>query len=523
LWPNEGKMSLKLKFHIGNNQLLVYVIRLHCIFPEFLNNFSLYSYFMMRLYLALLLFFTVSTQAQQKDGYSIKVTFKPFKNQFIYLAYYYGTQYPVVDSVKLDDKSEGVFKGNKKLGGGIYLIGYPDKSRFFEFLLDKEQQFSITADSADVVHTLKFDHSPENILFNNYQQYMLTKGQEIEKSKNKLASTNDHKDSVKLNDLISDDNKQIKEYRENTIRKNPGSFLSTLLVAMQEPQIPPADKHPGGKYDSLYAYRYFKDHYWDGINFYDDRMARTTFFDGKLDKYFAQLVYPDPDSVNKEIDRMLAFASANDEMKRYLLLKFVNRYLNQKYMWEDKVFVHLFEKYFSNQKYDWLNEKGAQVISNRAYSLMANILGTYASNVVLPDTADRRVSLFGVSASYTLVCFWDPTCSHCREILPKLDSVYRHSWKALGLKIFAIGRETDGTRADWLNFIKQHGLQDWTHVFYSKAEENAMINQNKPGYSQLYDIQSFPTLYLLDGEKRIVAKKLSYEQMNEVLKQKAAK
>ncbi|MBL7763859.1 MAG: hypothetical protein JNL23_10580, partial [Chitinophagaceae bacterium] len=56
---------------------------------------------------------------------------------------------------------------------------------------------------------------------------------------------------------------------------------------------------------------------------------------------------------------------------------------------------------------------------------------------------------------------------------------------------------------------------------YSKAEENSRIAQNNPGYSQLYDIQSFPTLYLLDKDKRIIAKKLSYEQMNEVLKQKS--
>ncbi|MCW3118888.1 MAG: hypothetical protein JWM28_2970 [Chitinophagaceae bacterium] len=476
---------------------------------------------MKRFYPLIILFIAVSVSAQPKDGYSIKVTFKPFKNQFIYLGYYYGTQYPIVDSVKLNEKSEGIFKGDKKLGGGIYLIGYPDKSRFFEFLIDKEQQLTIRADSADVVNSLKFENSAENVLFNNYQQFMLTKGKEIEQAKSQLASAT--KDSVNLNNLIINDNKQIKEYRENAMKKNPNSFLTTLLVAMQEPQVPPADKHPGGKYDSLYAYRYFKDHYWDGVNFYDERLARTTFFDGKLDKYFAQLVYPDADSVNKEIDWMLGYASANAEMKKFLLLKFVNRYITQKYMWEDKVFVHLFEKYFSNQKYDWMNEKGSQLISNRAYSLMANILGTYAANVVLPDTANQRVSLFAVNAPYTLVCFWDPTCSHCRETLPKVDSMYKSNWKALGLKIYAIGRETDGTRADWLNFIRQHHLQEWTHVFYSKTEEKERIAQNTPGYSQLYDIQSFPTLYLLDSEKRIVAKKLSYEQMNEVLKQKAGK
>jgi thiol-disulfide isomerase/thioredoxin len=478
---------------------------------------------MKRFYVLFLLIIALSAYSQQKkDGYNIKITFKPFKNQYVFLGYYYGTQYPIVDSIKLDDNYQGTFKGDKKLGGGIYLIGYPDKSHFFEFLVDKEQNFSITADTTNILKSLKFENSTDNTLFNNYQQYMMAKGKEIDNSRGKLVGAN-HADSVKLNEVIDKGNKDIRQYREELMKKNPNTFLTTLLVGMREPEVPAAGQHPGGKYDSLYAYRYFKDHYWDGVNFYDERLARTTFFDGKLDKYFAQLVYPDADSVNKEIDWMLGYASANAEMKKFLLLKFVNRYLNQKYMWEDKVFVHLFEKYFSNQKYDWLTEKGTQLISNRAYSLMANILGTYASNVVLPDTTDQRVSLYAVNAPYTLVIFWDPTCSHCRETLPKIDSIYRASWKNLGLKVYSIGRETDGTRADWLNFIRNHHLQEWNNVFYSKAEENDRIAKNTPGYSQLYDIQSFPTLYLLDNEKRIIAKKLSFEQMNEVLKEKTKK
>ena len=477
---------------------------------------------MKRFYFLFLLITALSPYAQQKDGYNIKVTFKPFRNQFIYLGYYYGAQYPIVDSVKLDDNCQGTFKADKKLGGGIYLIGYPDKSHFFEFLLDKEQHFSIVADSANLLKNLKFENSIDNTVFINYQQYMMTKGKEIDDARSKLVGAN-HADSAKLNEIIDKGNKDIRQYREDLVKKNPNSFLNTLLTAMHEPEVPPAEKQPGGKYDSTYAYRYFKDHYWDGVNFYDERIARTTFFDGKLDKYFAQLVYPDADSVNKEIDWMLGYASVNAEMKKFLLLKFVNRYLNQKYMWEDKVFVHLFEKYFSNQKYDWLTEKGTQLISNRAYSLMANILGTYASNVILPDTTDQRISLYAVNAPYTLVIFWDPTCSHCRETLPRIDSIYRASWKGLGLKVYSIGRETDGTRADWLNFIRNHHLQEWNNVFYSKAEENARIAKNTPGYSQLYDVQSFPTLYLLDNEKRIIAKKLSFEQMNEVLKEKTKK
>src|SRR5262245_1899187 len=193
----------------------------------------------------------------QLSAYEIKVTLKPFKNQFIYLGHYSGKTLPIDDSVKLDDKSEGVFKGNKKLGGGIYLIGYPDKSHFFEFLVDKEQHFSIVADSADIVKGLKFENSNDNTLFNNYQQYMLTKGKEIDAAKNKLAGAN-HEDSAKLNAIIDKGNKDIRQYRDDLMKKNPKSFLSTLLVAMQEPEVPAAEKQPGGKYDSLYAYRYFK-------------------------------------------------------------------------------------------------------------------------------------------------------------------------------------------------------------------------------------------------------------------------
>lgn len=474
---------------------------------------------MKRFYFLFLLISSFSLHAQQKEGYNIKITFRPFKNQYIYLGYYYGTQYPIVDSVKLDNNSQGTFKGEKKLGGGIYLVGYPDKAHFFEFLVDKEQHFSISADTTTILNNLKFENSADNILFNNYQKYMMIKGKEIDKARGKLKGANPA-DSAKLNAIIDKDNKDIRQYREELMKKTPDSFLATLLAAMREPDVPSAEKQPGGKYDSLYAYHYFKNHYWDGVNFYDDRLVRTTFFEGKLDKYFSQLVYPDPDSANKEIDWMLGYASANAEMKKFLLLKFVNRYLNQKYMWEDKVFVHLFEKYFSNQQYDWLTEKGEQMIANRAYSLMANILGTYASNVILPDTTDQRVSLYAVNAPFTLVIFWDPACSHCREILPKIDSIYRANWKNLGLKVYSIGRETDGTRTDWLNFIRTHRLQEWNNVFYSKKEETDRIAQNTAGYSQLYDVQSFPTLYLLDKEKRIIAKKLSFEQMNEVLKEK---
>ncbi len=466
----------------------------------------------------ILLFLQLMTgfAAFAQTGYEIKITFKPFKKQYIYLGHYFGKSYPIIDSALLNDKSEAVFKGTQKLPGGIYLVGYPNKSGFFEILVDKQQKFSVIADTATITKGVKFINSPDNTAFNTYQQQMAVSGKEINAAQEQLKNAVTAKDSAHWKDELIRLDKEVMDFREGLIKKDPDGFLSTLLITMREPQLTGRLKDPANKTDSLDSYNFYKKHYWDGVNFWDGRLAYTTLFEEKLDKYFAQLVVPQQDSIIREIDWMLGTASVNEEMTRFLLIKFVNRYLNQKYMWEDAIFVHLFEKYFAQKEYPWLNDKGRKVITDRAYSLMANIMGNPASDIELPDTAGKATSLYDLKADYTIVAFWDPTCGHCKEVLPKLDSFYQAKWKAAGLKVFTVAKETDGSKKDWLDFINQQHLNEWTNVYYSKADDKARIDAGIPGYSQLYDVLTFPTLYLLDKEKRIVAKKLTYQQIDDV-------
>jgi len=473
---------------------------------------------MKRLIAIFSLLLTVTTFAQ--TGYEIKVTFKPFKNQYIFLGHYFGKTYPVIDSVLLNENSEGVFKGSKKLQGGVYLIGYPNRAGFFEMLIDKQQRFSVIADTATIKKEIQFVNSPDNVLFYKYQLEMVGRGKEISALQQQLKVAASKNDSTELIDELVKLDKNVTEYREDIIKKNPDNILTALLNTMRDPVLKGRLKDPKTRIDSIDAYNFYKAHYWDGVNFWDGRLAYTTFFEDKIDKYFTDIVTLDPDSVIAEIDMMLGPASINEEMTRFLLVKFVNRYLVQRYMWEDAVFVHLFEKYFSQKEYPWLTTQGRKTITDRAYSLMANIMGTPATDIELPDVSGTIRQLYTQEAPYTVVAFWDATCGHCKETLPKLDSFYRAKWKATGLKIFAVSKETDGTKNDWLDFIKEKNLNDWINVYYSKADDKARMDSKIPGYSQLYDVQTFPTLYLLDKDKRIVAKKLTYKQIDEVLELK---
>jgi hypothetical protein len=112
---------------------------------------------------------------------------------------------------------------------------------------------------------------------------------------------------------------------------------------MNEPKIPSAKEQPGGKYDSNFVYHFYKEHYWDGISFADDRLVRTPFFEPKLDKYLQDIVAPNPDSLIKETDNMLLEARTAPEMYRYLMVSFVQKFVNPQYMGQDAVFVHLFD------------------------------------------------------------------------------------------------------------------------------------------------------------------------------------
>ena len=91
---------------------------------------------------------------------------------------------------------------------------------------------------------------------------------------------------------------------------------------------------------------------------------------------------------------------------------------------------------------------------------------------------------------------------------------------AIFLALFITFRVKVSGRIGGVNFINEKKLTDWTHVYYSEADDKARIDASIPGYSQLFDVQTFPTLYLLDKDKRIIAKKLSYEQLDEILQLK---
>jgi len=469
------------------------------------------------------LFAALTTSSVFSQGYQVNLKAKGYKGGITYLTYYMGSNFNIADSAAIGNDGTAVFKGTETLHPGIYAIFFPGKQLRTEFLVGKEQSITVIADTSDLVNKTVVTGSKENILYDQYQKVATAKGRLMQQERNAFLESTNKADSLLHEKNYTAYNKELNDYREGIIRNQPNSMMAALLNAMKEPPYP--TKIPVTKQDSVDNYNEYKKHYWDGISFMDDRIIRTPFFLKKLERYYRDVISPDPDSIIKDVDYKLLLARSAPEMYKFILNWVTDEFINPKYMGQDAVFVHLFEKYHSKGASPWLNEKQMESISRRAYMLMANLIGEKGADLDMLNTENKPTSLYQVDADFTVICFWDPNCGHCKEEVPRLDSIYRASWKSHNLKIFAV-LTPDGkkdVRQEWVSFIKEHNIGDWTHAYKSKEMEEADQAAQKASFRQLYDINLTPTIYLLDKDKRIIGKKLTLMQLNDLLEVKWSK
>ena len=451
-------------------------------------------------------------------GYAITLVTN-YPDSTLFLGSYYGKKMIVIDSIKANEKGEAVFTGDTKLPLGIYFGVSPDKRiKLYEFLVDDIQHFTIKEKTAKP-GIIESKGSPDNELFAAYTDFVNDASVKINNLQQSIKTAATKDDSTRINVELRAEGNKIFDYRTQVMNNNPNSLLSRLLQIAQVPEAPPMPILANGKKDSLYPFYYIKDHYWDGVDFYNELCLRTPFFEPKLDDYFKYYISPDPDSVIAAVNYILLSARESDDMFRYLLGKFTDKYINPTYMGQDKVFLFLFENYFARGDTGWLSDKQKKYIFDRGYSLMANQLGDFAPQLTVNDTLGKTISLYQIKSPYTFVAFWDPHCSHCQIQVPRVDSFYKAKWKGEGVTVLSVCVNND-VLADWKKFINEKNLQGWIHTYEPDEITNAQEKAGQATFHQLFDIVQTPTFYLLDADKRIIAKSLSIDQFDALLDNK---
>ncbi len=449
-----------------------------------------------------------------KDGYEITIKINGYKNQKILLGNYYGDKQYVKDSAVTDASGKVVFKGKDKLPGGIYLIATFDKRLLFDFVVT-EQIFSLETDTIDYQAHMKVKDSPENELFFAYSKFttkMAVEATEIEKKMKTARITKDTASERKYKEELMSYDQRVQDYRKDVIKKQPTFLMSKLFKIMEDVYVPPAPTLPNGKKDSMFQYYYYRDHYFDNFDFTDDRIVYTPVFHPKIESYITKLTLQIPDSINKAADFIVTKSLPSREISKYVIYWITNHYETSEYMGMDAVFVHMALTYYSDKKLTyWLDDALRFKIIDRAQTLDYNILGKKGQNLTMPDTSGNYQSLYNIKADYTVLLFWDANCGRCKEEIPKILDLYKEQNSKVNLsgtkkmEVFGVGMTPEPK--DWKKYIREHKLP-WINVDDPNHESN---------FRKFYDVYSTPVIYLLDENKKIVAKRLSVDQLKDFI------
>ena len=445
--------------------------------------------------------FLLTAKIAIADGYQIKLSLPEQKDTRVYLASYYGDKIFRVDSTKTDQQGNAVLSGKSKLDEGFYLL-YLDKDHYFDFLVGNEQNFSIkgTFESAE---SQQFSGAPETEAFHKYQEFLAQQRKIQMNLQKQMQQYHANADSAKqIRDRMTTLNQEMQNYWTQQADKYKGTFYSDFMRFMIIPhqddiKVPANVSNPDSvKWAKEYAFR--RDHFWDNFNFSQPGLIRTPLIKNRLDAYFDKILVPSPDSVIAPAVNLIEKSKANDTVFRFIADYVLTHSANSQVMGMDKVFVIIADKYFLNGKATWADSTMMAKIREKVYVTRPNLIGNTAPELKLPDAEGQYFSLHQVNAKYTILYFWEPDCNHCKEQTPVLyDKVYKELHPK-GVEVYAVLTQPD-EKADWQKFINDHGLYDWINVYDPDMISNFHV---------LYDVHSTPTLYILDKNKKIIAKRL---------------
>lgn len=283
-------------------------------------------------------------------------------------------------------------------------------------------------------------------------------------------------------------------------QKIPGSFIARYIKSYQLPiinaSLPP---------DQQLAF--LKAHSLDNVDFKDGELTYSDLFTVKTIEYLSYYRNPQmPKRILENefitaIDKILNKAKVNYRVYKQIVEYLIDGF--KKFGFENDL-KYIIDNYVIKDDLclDNKTEKSIQLMLNQDKILHIDAI---APDITLQDPSGKIVKLDKIISKKILIVFYASWCPHCQVLIPKLKE-YLDTVHNPDLKILAISLDTK--RADWINFIKRNNLK-WINISDLKGWDGKAALD--------YYLYATPTMYLIDKNKKIIAKPLTIDDLKKWL------
>ena len=192
-----------------------------------------------------------------------------------------------------------------------------------------------------------------------------------------------------------------------------------------------------------------------------------------------------PKAASSSVKDMMNRASADSSMFVY----FAGIY--EKYLYDpnspmrdESLFIYVLEAILEAPVLDDVNKIRPAHLLELA---LKNRVGEPAADFTYTLADGREETLYRTKADYLLLFFYNPDCQACKEITDVYPDEDMEAWR----------NHISYMPADWIN-----------------SYDSAVSLKN----DEIYDLKAIPTLYLLDKDKKVVLKDVTFEQVENYLK-----
>ncbi len=384
-----------------------------------------------------------------------------------------------------------------------------------DFIFSEENIHFIT-DFKAPVDSLKVIQSEENLVWfsfikkgREYRQKLDELEMEInyyQKKLDEVSSGTNEEDKTRIEGKavqVANEFNQLQMEREmfisQTIRNSEDLFVAKLINASREP-------FRDGYLTEVERNQSYRNEFLRYIDFSDEALISSRILTDKIFNYlvtYNQREYSHEQRENayiKAVDAILQKVEV-DAGKEGEMYEFVLGYLVDGF---EGLEMEKVLKWIADHYADFVCKTEEKTTLHRKLEAQKMQVGSLAPDFTMSDLSGRQINLSQKLKNHSLLIFWASWCPHCINMLSGIKSL--HS-RISTMEVIAVS--LDDSADEWNKAVYNLGIEEFINL-------SDLMKWDGP-VAEDYNIFATPTMFLMDKNRKIIAKPSSLEELSKAL------